>query len=52
MDFSREITFRPLGVLRYEFLHALEINQDLLEHTPRGTPPPSKKKKRKLIVKI
>jgi len=28
--------FRPLGVLPLKFLHAIEIDQGLLAHTPNG----------------
>ena len=45
-----ETTFRPLGVLALQiFLHALEIDQGLLAHTPKGDEGPPKKN---LIVKI
>jgi len=36
------------GCDAFKFLLALEIDQDLLAHTPRGTPPP----KKKIIVNI
>jgi len=36
--FVRETTFRPLGRATPSiFLHALQIHQGLLEHTPRGS---------------
>ena len=46
MNFFRETTFRPLGGAAPSiFLHALEIDQALLTHTPigMGSPPPKKK---------
>ena len=36
--FSGDYTFRPL-----KFLHALEIDQGLLAHTPKGDEGPPKK---------
>ena len=46
MDFFQETIFRPLGgCCAMEFLHTLEINQGLVDHTRRGTgvhPPPKK----------
>jgi len=38
----RQTIFRPLGVLPLKFLHALEIDQGLLAHTPNGNGGPPK----------
>jgi len=48
VNILRETTFQPLGVTApcpLKFLHALEIDQGLLAHTPTGTPPPKKLQK-------
>ena len=44
MEFFRETISRPLGLglLRHEFLYALEIDQGYLAHTPSGTGVPPK----------
>ena len=43
MYFFRETTFRPLGgAVPSNFLHALEIDQGLLAHTPKGDEVPPK----------
>jgi len=43
MNFFRETTFRPLGGAAPSiFLHALEIDQALLTHTPIGMGFPQK----------
>ena len=51
MHFFGMLYLGPYGVLHPEFLHALEIDQALLAHTPSGArvpPPPPQKKKIKL----
>jgi len=50
MHFFGLLYLGPYGALRPEFLHALEIDQDYLAHTPAGagSPPP----KKNLIDKI
>jgi len=43
MYFFRETTFRPLGgAAPLKFLHALEIDQGVLAHTPKGDDGPPK----------
>jgi len=45
MHFLGILYLGPQGVLALKFLHALEIDEGYLAHTPSGTgvPPPNKK---------
>ena len=42
VDIFRDTIFRPLGVLSQKLLHALQIGQGYLAHTPTGTGVPPK----------